>query len=65
MNSLPSFCTTTITYMHSPYTSPLCHALPDVSELTVTELFCFKLYVNKIKHSVNMEYLLQYENVFK
>jgi hypothetical protein len=65
MNLLPSFYTTTITCMHSPYTPPLCHALPNVSELTVTELVCFKLWVNKIKHSVNMECLLQYDNVLK
>jgi len=31
----------------------------------VTELNYIKLYINKIKHSINLEYLLQYENVFK
>ena len=51
--------------MYPPFTPPVCHALPYFSQLTTTELSHFKLYINKIKHSVNMEYLLQYENVFK
>jgi len=51
--------------MHSSYTPRVCRALPYVSELTATELLYIKMYVNKINHSLNMQYLLQYENVFK
>jgi hypothetical protein len=38
MNSLPSFYTKKITFMHSTCTPRVCHALPHVSELTATEL---------------------------
>ena len=51
--------------MYPLYTPTDCHALPYVSELTTTESRHFKLYINKIEQSVIMEYLLQYENVFK
>jgi len=51
--------------MHSSYTPSLCHALSYVHQLTAIELHYFKLYINKLKHSVNPEYLLKYENVFK
>jgi hypothetical protein len=51
--------------MYPHYTPTDCHALPYISELTTIELRHFKLYINKIEQSVCMEYLLQYENVFK
>ena len=65
MNSLPSFHTTKINFLHSSYTPRVCRALPYVSELTATELIYNKLYVNKINDFLNIEYLLQYKNVFK
>ena len=58
MNSLPLFHTTKINFMHSSYTPRVCRALPCVSELPATELLYIKMYVNKIKHSLNMHYLL-------
>ena len=51
--------------MHSSYTPRVCRALPCVSELPATELLYIKMYVNKINDSLNMQYLLKYENVFK
>jgi len=65
MNTLPSFYTTQITCIHSSYTPPLWHALPYVYQLTSTELTYCKFYINKNKHSLNIEYFLLYENVFK
>jgi hypothetical protein len=62
MNSLPSFYTTNLTCMHSIYIPPLWHALSYVYQFSANELHYSKLYIKKIKHSVNSKYLLQCGN---
>jgi hypothetical protein len=50
--------------MHFSYTPLLCPALSYVNKVTANELHSFKFYINKLIHSSNPKYLLQYENIF-